>query len=513
MQGLPLRRRDVLTGLGAFGVAGTLISASPRGASATDIVFEVRRRAIELANTRFVPPPERVPPAMAAMGYDEYRDLKFRSDQAVWRGQGLGFELQLFPAAYIYRTPVDIYLIDHGGVVQLNPRRDMFDFGRQEHRVPLDAPLGFSGFRIHAPLNAPGVDDEVIVFQGSSYFRGLGKGHTYGLSARGLAINTGASIPEEFPLFRAFWIERPRDAQAITVHALLDSSSVTGAYAFRIKPGAVTTMDVSAELFPRMDVAEVGLAPLTSMFLKDTHDDDGPADFRPAVHDSDGLAVWNSRGQHLWRPLINPLQVQNTTILDDKLRGFGLIQRSRSFADYEDLQADYHTRPSAWIEPGDTWGPGAVRLVELPTAEEYYDNIVAYWRPQAGLKAGIPFAYAYRLNWASGTPAWHGYRVLKTRVGRGGHPDSLRFLVDFALVSAGSELTYAAAPVAGDAVVTVRASHGFAEKAHVQRNPHTGGMRVSFVFDPAAAVHSDLSLDLEPVDGVPCESWRYRWVR
>lgn len=507
-----MRRREVLTGLGALGVAGTIISAAPRGAR-REVAFEVRRRAIQLASAPFVPPAERVPPAMAAMGYDEYRDLKFRSDRAVWRGMGLGFELQLFPAAYIYRTPVDIYLVDQGRFVQLLPERDMFDFGLQEHRVPLDAPLSFSGFRIHAPLNAPNVDDEVIVFQGSSYFRGLGKGHTYGLSARGLAINTGSSIPEEFPLFRAFWIERPLSAEAITVHALLDSSSVTGAYTFRIEPGAATTMDVSAVLFPRTDVTEVGLAPLTSMFLKDTHDDDGPADFRPAVHDSDGLAVWNSRGQHLWRPLINPPQVQNSTLLNDKLRGFGLIQRARSFADYQDLQADYHTRPSAWVEPGSTWGPGAVRLVELPTAEEYYDNIVAYWRPQGGLKAGLPFAYAYRLNWASGTPGWNGYRVLKTRVGRGGRPHSVRFFVDFALASPVPNSTQTEALLGGGPVATVSASHGIAEKAHVQRNPHTGGVRVSFVFDPAAGVHSDLGLDLEPMDGVPSESWRYRWLR
>lgn len=510
-----MRRRDVLTGLGAFGLASTLASAAPARVSdaATDIASEVRRRAIELARTAFVPPAERLAPAMAAMGYDEYRDLKFRPGQAVWHGMGLGFELQYFPAAYIYRSPVDIYLVDHGSVVQVSARREMFDFSLQEHRVPVGAPLSFSGFRIHAPLNGPGLYDEVLVFQGSSYFRGLGKGHSYGLSARGLAIGTGSSRPEEFPLFRAFWIERPRDAGSITVHALLDSVSVTGAYTFRIRPGAETVMHVAAELFPRTDVEEVGLAPLTSMFLKDTHDDDGPADFRPAVHDSDGLAVWNSGGERLWRPLINPPQVQNTTILEDKLRGFGLIQRARSFADYEDLQADYHTRPSAWVEPGDMWGAGAVRLVELPTAEEYYDNIVAYWRPQAGLKAGVPFAYAYRLTWASGTPASNGYRVLKTRVGRAGRPDSIRFLVDFALTSRGPNLPRVAASQAPNPVATVRANHGIAGIPHVQRNPYTGGVRVSFEFDPAAADRSDLRLDLQSADGLPSESWRYRWLR
>ncbi len=256
-------------------------------------------------------------------------------------------------------------------------------------------------------------------------------------------------------------------------------------------------MDVAAELFPRCDLTEVGLAPLTSMFLKDTHDDDGPADFRPAVHDSDGLAVWNARGERLWRPLVSPRQVQNTTLLDDNLRGFGLIQRARSFAAYEDLEANYHTRPSAWVEPRKTWGDGAVQLVELPADEEYYDNIVAFWRPIAGLKAGVPYAYAYRLTWADDTPAWRGYRVVKTRVGRAGTPHHVRFVVDFAQTDRGADSEKATALRVPDLIASVRASHGVAGRPHVQRNPYTGGVRVSFEFDPAAADRSDLRLDLD----------------
>ena len=249
------------------------------------------------------------------------------------------------------------------------------------------------------------------------------------------------------------------------------------------------------------------------MFLKDTHDDDGPADFRPAVHDSDGLAVWNARGERLWRPLVSPRQVQHTTLLDDNLRGFGLIQRARSFAAYEDLEANYHTRPSAWVEPRKTWGDGAVQLVELPADEEYYDNIVAFWRPIAGPKAGVPYAYAYRLTWADGSPAWRGYRVVKTRVGRAGTPHHVRFIVDFAQTGGEAASEKAAAIRATNPVASVRASHGVAGRPHVQVNPYTGGLRVSFDFDPAAAGRSDLRLDLESLDGVSSESWRYRWLR
>ena len=508
-------RRDVLTGLGALGLTSTVASAAFAGAGvpAFDVASEVRRRAIALARGAYVPPVERLPPVMAGMGYDEYRDLRFRPERAVWHGLGLGFELQFFPAAYIYRSPVEIYLVEQGSILPIDTARGLFDFSLQDHRVPLNALLSFSGFRIHAPLNAPDRYDEFMVFQGSSYFRGLGKGHSYGLSARGLAISTGSSRPEEFPLFRAFWIERPRHAQSITVHALLDSPSVTGAYMFQIWPGAETRMDVAAELFPRCDLTDVGLAPLTSMFLKDTHDDDGPADFRPAVHDFDGLAVWNAHGERLWRPLVSPRQVQNTTLLDDNLRGFGLIQRSRSFAAYEDLEANYHTRPSAWVEPQKAWGDGAVQLVELPAAEEYYDNIVAFWRPITGLKSGVPYAYAYRLTWVDDTPAWRGYRVVKTRVGRAGTAHHVRFVLDFAQTGRRADSEKAMAVTAPDPVASVRASHGVAGRPHVQRNLYTGGLRVSFEFDPAAADRSDLRLELEFLDGVSSESWRYRWSR
>ena len=253
-----------------------------------------------------MPPVERLPPVMAAMGYDEYRDLRFRPERAVWHGLGLGFELQFFPAAYIYRSPVEIYLVEQGSILQVAAAPRAFRLQPAGSPRTFERAAELFRFSYSRSAERSGRYDEFMVFQGSSYFRGLGKGHSYGLSARGLAINTGSSRPEEFPLFRAFWIERPRYAQSITVHALLDSPSVTGAYTFQIWPGAETRMDVAAELFPRRDLTEVGLAPLTSMFLKDTHDDDGPADFRPAVHDSDGLAVWNARGERLWRPLVSP---------------------------------------------------------------------------------------------------------------------------------------------------------------------------------------------------------------
>ena len=368
----------------------------------------VRRRAVELSLRDFEPPRETVPPSLAGMGYDEYRDLRFRSERAVWRGEELGFELQFFPSAYIYRAPVEIFLVENGSIRLLNADRALFDFGLQHDKVPLQTPLSFSGFRIHAPLNRPDYYDELLTFQGSSYFRGLGRNHSYGLSARALALNTDGPETEEFPIFRSFWIERPKDRNSITVHGLLDSESVAGAYTFEIAPGAQTAMHVDAHLFPRRDLSKVGFAPLTSMFLKDTHDGDGPRDFRPAIHDSDGFAAWNSRDEHLWRPLVSPPEVQTSYLQDNNPRGFGLIQRDRKFDGYQDLEARYQTRPSAWVEPKGNWGNGCAQLVEIPAQAEYFDNIVAFWRPDAPLRAGQEYPINYRLTWCDDVPAWNG---------------------------------------------------------------------------------------------------------
>ena len=245
------------------------------------------------------------------------------------------------------------------------------------------------------------------------------------------------------------------------------------------------------------------------MFLKETHDDDGRPDFRPAVHDSDAFAVWNAQGERVWRPLINPRQMQHTVFLEDELRGFELTHRERTFAAYEDLEANYHTRPSAWVEPRGPWGTGAARLFELPTEDEYFDNIVAFWRPQGGLRAGMLYAYTYRLTWCNDTPAAGGYRVSKTRLGQRKH--SIRFVVDFVQERRRRPQTIGAAQLDLPSPI-VRASHGVCGAPHVQRNRYTGGLRVSFEFDPGSSHRSDLRLDL-PFANPASECWRYRWLR
>jgi glucans biosynthesis protein len=311
-----------------------------------------------------------------------------------------------------------------------------FDYGKNKLSPQNWGDVGFAGFRAHYPLNGGKYKDELVVFLGASYFRALGAGQRYGLSARGLAIDTVGGQGEEFPRFTEFWIVRPAaNANALTVFALLDSPRASGAYQFDIRPGAETVMEVRSRLFLRAGVATLGIAPLTSMFAFGENQPHR-VDFRPEVHDSDGLMVATGSGEWLWRPLLNPKRTLTTSFAMNTLRGFGLMQRDRNFSSYEDSEARYELRPSAWIEPVGSWGPGRVELVQLSTPDETNDNIVAYWVPDKLPAPGQPLDMSYRLHW-QGTQQMQrppGGWVVQTRIGRGFAElaqDEQQFIVDF----------------------------------------------------------------------------------
>ena len=374
--------------------------------------------------------------ASAAMTYDQFRDIRFRPDHALWRDQHLPFEVMFFHPGFVHTETVKIHEVDAQGParpIDFDPA--VFDYGHN----PLPAPgtfTGYAGFRVHYAINRPDLKDEVIVFLGASYFRAIGKDQRYGLSARGLALDTvGGRNGEEFPRFTEFWLEKPAaGATTLTVEALLDSPSATGAYRFVITPGAETTVDVQSRLYLRRGVSTFGLAPLTSMFLSGENQP-RPGDFRPEVHDSDGLSVESGSGEWLWRPLANPSRVFTTSFALPSLKGFGLMQRDRSFADYQDTEARYELRPSAWVEPQGDWGPGRLELVELPTPDETNDNVVAYWVPAQAPAPGRALEFAWRIHWQGAhmqrpPGAW----VTQTRVGRSYaklSADERQLIVDF----------------------------------------------------------------------------------
>ncbi len=461
-----------------------------------------------LSRAPFRKPTFDLPPALKNLTYDQYRDIRFRPEKAIWKGEGLGYELQLFSAGFLYDVPVDVSLVDNGLARPIMASPDMFKFGPLIGDVPADAKMAFSGFRIHGPLNNDTYMDEYAVFQGASYFRVVARGQVYGLSSRGLAINTARPEGEEFPFFRAFWIEKPKaGAKHIVVHALLDSESVAAAYTFTVAPGDTADMDVTATFYPRRNLAHVGIAPLTSMYLHGPAQDRLSPDFRPSVHDSEGLAILNAAGEHLWRPLTNPRTLQVSSFVDNGPKGFGLSQRDRAFANYEDLEARYERRPTAWIEPKGNWGRGFVELVEIPATEEIHDNIVAYWKPQGGIPAGKPHELSYRMCWGDVTAASAANvaRVLKTRVGVGPREGTYRVIVDYSGNTLGKSETLPRPDISSYGATTSNLT--------IQSNPETKGVRVSFVLDPGDKDLAELRLGLNQNNKVISEVWLYRWTR
>jgi periplasmic glucans biosynthesis protein len=450
----------------------------------------------------------RKPPAeLAALTYDQYRDIRFRPDHALWRVDKSPFEVMFFHLGKFQTEPVRINEITAQGVRHIPYRTADFDYGKNKLSPNKWGDLGFAGFRAHYPFNNTGYKDELVVFLGASYFRALGAGQRYGLSARGLAIDTVGGQGEEFPRFSEFWLVKPSaNAKSLTIFALLDSPRASGAYQFDVEPGNETVMNVRARLFVRGRVATLGIAPLTSMFFFGENQPHR-TDFRPEVHDSDGLMVATGEGEWIWRPLLNPKQTLATSFAMRQVRGFGLMQRDRAFSNYEDPEASYELRPSAWIEPVGSWGAGRVELVQLSTADETNDNIVAYWVPEKLPAAGQPLEFAYRLHWQGAQMqrppgAW----VVQTRVGRGFAElaeNEQQFIVDFS----GPSLTALPANAIVKAVVSAP-SNGQIVESNAYRVDATGAWRMAVrVKQTNAAQATELRGFLQSGNDVLTETW------
>ncbi len=450
-----------------------------------------------------------LPKELRGLDYQQYRSIRFRPERSLWRGEPGQFEAQFFHLGLYYQEPVHIYTID-----AQSQRASMFPFSSSlfsYDRVPKpadDATLGFAGLRLHAPLNSAEHRDEIIVLQGASYFRTLARGEVYGLSARGLAIDTGEPGAEEFPRFSELYLVRPgAQDRATWVLALLESRRATGAYAFRIQPGDQTTIEVDARVFLREPVKVLGLAPLTSMFL---FGEEAPArfqDFRPEVHDSDGLAMRAANGEWIYRPLRNPERTTVCSFRLDSPRGFGLVQRDRDFASYQDLEARYQDRPSIWIEPLGDWGPGALRLLEISTKLETDDNIAMLWVPDSLPQSGL--SLRYRMHVGGSAPAASttanasdAGRVVATRMAR--TKQGMRFLVDFASARAGADPT--------GVHVNVSVSGGEVVEQHIESNSFTKTLRASFEVVPnTSGKDVELRAFLRHEADVLTETWSYLW--
>jgi glucans biosynthesis protein len=477
---------------------------------------DVVKRARDLAAAPFdatIPP---LPDGVANLDFDAWRDIRFRSDKQLFGQPGGNFRLELFHLGHLYKRPVVINVLRDGIPAPVPYATNLFDYGRNKIDGALPINLGFAGFRLRFPINAPHVWDEVVSFLGASYFRFLGRGQRYGLSARGLAIGAGPRLNEEFPFFREFWIDTPDPtAERIVINALLDGESATGAFRFDLVPGQETYIDTNVTLFARKAVPAVGLAPLSSMFFVGKNDHRFADDFRGELHDSDGLLMHTGAGEWIWRPLSNPVAPLVSDFIDTNPRGFGLLQRDRNFSDYQDLELAYELRPSYWVEPHEGWGEGRVELVELPTADETNDNIVVSWAPKSGLEVGKPLTYGYRMTSLSmdqsltpGGRTVATFHVPPRALGAAERPPAgaTRFLIDF---SGGDLSYYFSDPSLVEVVAT--ASHGRILRTFLTPNAHVRGFRagVDLAVDPGQS--SDLRVFLRAGAKALTETWTFPW--
>jgi len=507
-----LSRRDAMA-LMSLPVLAAVGPAVVRAAVPPFSFEEVAELARARAGSPFVPERHRLPAALEALDYDAWRDIRFNPEAALLSGD---FRLQMFHPGFLYRSPVDIRIVRDGRAepVAYHPR--LFDTGRNTFDPPLPADLGFAGLRLHHPLNRPDVMDELAVFLGASYFRVLSRDLRYGLSARGIAIGSGED-GEEFPAFTDFWVEDPPAGQgSIAVWAILDGPSIAGAYRFVIWPGAQTGVDVEARLYPRRRIERLGIAPLTSMFYVSENDRRFLTEFRPEVHDSDGLSIHTGAGEWIWRPLRNPEAVRISSFSDETPRGFGLMQRERAFGRYEDLEARYDLRPSYWIEPRGDWGKGRVELVELPARDETEDNVVAFWVSDTPVEPGEALTRSWRMRvLGSGGDLHDGGQVRATFQGEARPsgarsnppPHTRRFLVDFA----GGELAYfLAEPDRVELVPSV--SRGRIVRHFLSPHPVAGGFRAGIDVSVEPGDTTDIRAYLRTGARALTETWTFPWT-
>lgn len=479
--------------------AGTL-------ALADQLFDHASRQAAELAALDYVSPADDLPAVFRDLDYDGYRKLRPRPETMVWGEAGNAFAALPLPRGGLYDEPVIIHFVAASGDVTQRSASEFIDFVDFPQASDADrAGLGMSGWRAITQPSIAGTGYEFAVFQGASYFRAVGEAGVYGVSARALAIGAGSPTGEEFPRFTDFWILEPQaDDGSLFVIALADSPSVASAYRFILTPGASTIIDVQADIHPRTDIAEAGLAPLSSMFLHTPADPGAQIDDRPEVHDSDGLAIVSANGERIWRPLANPAHVQVSEFTGTPA-GFGLQQRQRTAEAYGDPEALYEKRPTVWIEPQGDWGAGSIRLLEIPTDTEYADNIAAFWRPADPWRAGDVQRFAYRLHWTSNADAPAPGQVIATQVVQapssyGASPVS-RFTISFAGDANAATTLHPDVWSAGGTI------------SNISLTPEAGGIaQLAFDLDPGAAQQIELHAALTDDSQQQTETWLFRWT-
>ena len=441
-----VQRRNLLQAFGALALTSAALGAALAQSGlklgdAFPFAFDLlKQRAQKMARAPYAAPQAPAPEIVGKIDYDAWGKIRFNTDKALFNDKAGQSPLTFFHLGTYFRKAVQMHIVSAGGARAVLYDPALFDMPADSIARQLPADAGFAGFRFQEPVGGA-LDwrrNDWVAFLGAAYFRSIGELHQYGLSARGVALDIAEpGRVEEFPDFTHIFVEAEQPGGAVTLYALLDGPSIAGAYKFKMQRGKGVVMDIHAALFLRADIARFGLAPLTSMHWFSETAKTTAVDWRPEVHDSDGLALWTGAGERIWRPLNNPPRINVSAFSDDNPRGFGLLQRDRAFDHYQD-GVYYDRRPSLWVEPLGKWGRGAVELVEIPTDDEIHDNIVALWRPETPAKAGDTVELSYRLHWLADEPFPTPLgRCVATRLGNGGVPGQLRpkgvrkFMVEF----------------------------------------------------------------------------------
>ncbi len=479
-------------------------SAEPLGPPSAFTPDSVLDMARALAKSPFKEPKSTLPDVFSNLNFEQYSAIRRNPGSAVWNDEKFGFELEPLHRGFVFATPMQLAIVENGQAQRVIYDRAAYDFGKLQ--PPEDLPdLGFSGVRVLKAAAGDGWRD-LAIFQGATFFRSLARGQTYGVNARGLSIRTGDDQGEEFPLFRALWIEKPSPASdTLTIHALLDSASLTGAFHFTLRPGEATIIDTELTLVARVAVDHLGLGAMTATYLFGALDHRRPDDVRPNVYDVGGLQILTGAGEWLWRPVASRDTLQISAFGDMNPRGFGFLQRARVLDVFDDDDAHWELRPSLWIEPIGDWGEGEVILLEIPSDSENNDNVIAQWRPKAGLAEGATVSFAYRQFWCWAPPARPTLAtVASSRSGKIGK--RRRFIVEFV-----SDL-FADPQKAAEASASIEASPGQIVATRLYPYKERRSIRVVFDLDPGSESYSELRLVLKAANQPVSETWLYRWT-
>jgi glucans biosynthesis protein len=395
---------------------------------------EVVSWANDMAREPFEPKRPSDPEIIQQIDFDAYQQIKYRPDQAIWPAKD-SYPVELFHVGKYFMEPVRIFVVNEGLSREVEYTPELFTYGHADFAKALPPDTGFAGFRVMAGPNEP----DWIAFLGASYFRATGETRQYGMSTRGLAVDIGLPRDEEFPRFTNFWLEPTGTPEGILIYALLESPSVTGAYKIKATHSRGALTEVECVINARQDVERLGVAPLTSMFWYGKNNrQHGGRDWRPEIHDTDGLSIWTGSDERIWRPLNNPPVTKVSAFVDKNPKGFGLLQRERDFRAYEDDGVFYNRRPSVWVEPLGEWGEGSIQLLEIPADDETKDNIGVYWAPKEPFTTGKRLELHYRIYWRNDSPFPHpNGRVKATRLGSGGIPGGkvrqgvTKYVIDF----------------------------------------------------------------------------------